>query len=166
MKRPWHWHLRRFSESVFERLSRVPLGVWAALGAAFVLFELYVRGRRLDANLAQEKLRHVVAEARANLARNEFREEQHLDRVKAAQHRIEEIETARALVTATGAKEARRLRTLDSKKVHQEYMKLLMKKWDKMTPDPSFNVEPMGKITVRPRPRKPEEEPPTSTEKE
>lgn len=162
MKRPWHWHLRRFSESVLERLSRVPLGVWAALGAAFVLLELYVRGRRLDANLAQEKLRHVVAEARANLARNEFREEMHLDRVKAAQHRIEEIETARALVTATGAKEARRLRTLDSKKVHAEYMKLLMKKWEKMTPDPSLNLPPLGKVTIRPRPRKPEkEEPPT-----
>ena len=174
MKRPWRAQVRHAALSLFERLSRIPLGVWAALGAALVLLELYLRGRRLDADLAQEKLQHVAAQARANLARNAFKEELHQERARVAQHKIEEIETARALAGAAGAKEEKRLSTLNAKDVHSEYMKLLMKKWEKISVDPAFKIEPLGKITVRPRPPRktgevsatPEEPPKPETESE
>jgi hypothetical protein len=160
MKRPWRWRLRQKLNRVWEFVSRLPLGLWAALAVGLTMLELYLRGRRLDANLAQEKLQHVASEARANMARNAFREELHLERARIAQHRIEEIETARALAASSGSKEEKRLSTLDAKAVHVEYMKLLMKKWEKINVDPAFNIEPLGKITVRPRPpRKPIEPP-------
>jgi hypothetical protein len=142
MKRPWRYRLRRAAGDVLERIARVPLGFWAALGAALVMLELYLRGRRLDADLAQEKLLHVASQARI------------------AQHKIEDIETARALAGAAGSKEEKRLSTLDAKTVHVEYMKLLMKKWEKINVDPAFKIEPLGKITVRPRPPRKQAEPP------
>lgn len=163
LKPPVRWRLRfkRFAGGVFERLARVPLGVWAALGAALVMLELYLRGRRLDAALAQERLRHVAAEARATLARNAFREELHLERAARAREKIDAIKTARGLAAASGAKEEKRLSTLDSEKVHAEYMKLLLKKWEKVEIDAAFKVEPLGKITIRPRPPR-KVEPPKS----
>lgn len=155
MMQPTSGGFRAWLKVAFERLCRVPLGVWAALSAAFMLLELYLNGRRLDAELGQEKLRHVRDQARASRARDAFRQEEHMQRVQTAQRRIEEIETVRSLATASGEKESRRLHALNSKNVHAEYMRLLRNKWESIARERTLPMTHVAKITMRPLPKKP-----------
>ena len=138
--------------AVWGWLKRVPLGVWAALGAAFALLELYLRGRRLEAELVQARLQQASAQARAGIAKNAGRAEVHLESARKAERRIEEVETARALANASGREDARRLSALSPDLVHSEYMKLLVKKRAALSLEESLKEgENLGKVTIKER---------------
>lgn len=112
----------------WEKLKRVPIGLWAAIGVALALLGLYLRGRRLEAELARERLHKTAALARAATAADRGRAEVHLERARVAATRIDHIESARELATASGAREERRLAALPPDKVHEEYMRLIGRK--------------------------------------
>ncbi len=135
---------------VWDALKRLPASAWVAFGAALALLGLYLRGRRLEAELAQAKLQQVVSQAHAGISKNEGRAAVHLERVKAAERRIEEIETARALATSSGLIEEKRLNALSPDKVHLEYMKILLQKRAEIGMEESLRAgENLGKITIR-----------------
>jgi hypothetical protein len=135
---------------VWAWLKRIPLGVWAALGVALALLDLYLRGRRLEAELAQAKLHQVVAQAKAGIAKDEGRAEVHLERARQAERRIEEVETARALASTIGAADEKRLSAMGPSEVHAEYMKLLVQKRAELSIEDQLKVgDDLGKITIR-----------------
>lgn len=113
---------------MWEKLKRVPLGLWAALGVALTLLGLYLRGRRLDAELARANLQKVAAKAHAATARNLGKADVHLEQAREAQTRIEIIRAAQQLASMSGKQEERRLVALPPDRVHEEYLKLLEKK--------------------------------------
>ncbi len=115
-------------QQIWEKLKRVPVGLWAALGVALALLGLYLRGRRLDAELAKAKLERTVADSRATTAKDQGRAEVYQERVRAADRRIEGIRSARDLAVMAGAAEEKRLAALKPDRVHEEYLKLLERK--------------------------------------
>lgn len=114
-----------FWQHLLNRLRAVPAGVWAALGVATTLLGLYLRGRRLQGELAKAQLDAAVSKAAASGAQDLGKATVHLDnanthRIKAAaiEHTLQQIETA-------GAQEQARIHAMPPKQVTGEYLKML-----------------------------------------
>jgi len=117
-----------FWQHVWNRLKAIPVGVWAALGVGLTLLGLYLRGRRLEAEIARTKLKAEAANAKAQAARSGGRAEVHLDAAAKHRERAIALEHSSKVVRAEGEKEQRRLAALPPDKITEEYLKLAMKK--------------------------------------
>jgi hypothetical protein len=109
---------------IANRLKAVPAGVWAALGVALALFTMYLRGRRVEAELSATKLKLDAAEAASRSARSEGRAAVHEARADKHNERVAELEVAAVQVQSIGRDEQRRLAALPANKVTAEYLKL------------------------------------------
>lgn len=112
---------------IWNRLKAVPAGLWAALGAASVLLLMYLRGRRLEAELAREKLKSHAADAAAQAARSEGKAQVHMEVAAAHESRAEELAARATEVRKLGAVEQKRIAALPPSKVTSEYLKLAAK---------------------------------------
>jgi uncharacterized protein YdaU (DUF1376 family) len=109
---------------IWNRIKAVPAGVWAALGVALSLFFMYLRGRRLEAELAAEKLKTHAADAAAKSARSEGKAQVHLEAAAKHEHRVEELQDKVIEVGQLGKKEQARIEAMPPSKVTSEYLKL------------------------------------------
>jgi len=107
---------------VWNRLKAVPAGLWAAATVAGSLLLLYLRGRRLEAELAAEKLKTVAARSAAVTAKHEGRAEVHHQRADAHAERAAEIASKVEIVERQGEIEKKRISTMPASKVTQEYL--------------------------------------------
>lgn len=113
---------------VWERLKGVPLGLWAALGVGLTILGLYLRGRRLEAELGRAKLGEQAAAAKADASRNAGRAEAHLETADLHAARAQELSEKVDKIREAGSKEAQRLAALPPDKITAEYLKLAERK--------------------------------------
>jgi hypothetical protein len=113
---------------LWNRMKAVPVGVWAALGAGLALFVMYLRGRRLEAEVVRATMKTMAARAAAESARSEGRAETHM--AKAAEHgrRALALEEAREKILGAEKTEQKRLAALPPDKVTSEFLKLAERK--------------------------------------
>lgn len=106
-------------------LKRIPLGLWAAGAAALTILGLYLRGQRLHAELAAERLKSVSARAKANAARHNGRAEGY--RAEVAQHemRIDVLEQKRTVLEQLSREDSKRLATLPPDEITEKYLELV-----------------------------------------
>jgi hypothetical protein len=109
---------------IWNRVKAVPVGVWAALGVALSLLLMYLRGRRLEAELAAEKLKSHAADAAAQAARSEGKAQVHMEVAAKHESRAEELSEAAKEVRKLGVVEQKRIAALPPSKVTSEYLKL------------------------------------------
>jgi hypothetical protein len=109
---------------IWNRLRAVPAGVWAALGAGTTLLVLYLRGRRLEAELAQTQLKLHAADAAAKGARSEARAKLHMERADEHNARVVELEKIGAVIEKMGQDEQRRIAALPPSQITAEYLRL------------------------------------------
>jgi hypothetical protein len=117
-----------FWKHTLLRLRTLPTGVWAALGVALTILGLYMRGKRLQAELAQAHVDTEAAKAAAAGAQALGKAMVHLD--AAEQHAAKAVsiqKTLKAIETA-GAEEQKRIHALPASKVASEYLKSLQGK--------------------------------------
>lgn len=108
----------------YNRVKAVPVGVWAALGAGLTLLLMYLRGRRLEAELAEAKLKSHAADAAAKAARSEGRAQVHMEAAAVHESRAEDLAAKAEEIKKLGAVEQRRIAALPPSKVTSEYLKL------------------------------------------
>jgi hypothetical protein len=117
----WRAHL-------WNRLKAVPLGVWAALGAALTILLMFLRGRRLEAELARQRLRVEAADAAALSARSDGAARVHLDRADEHAAKADALQDKAIRVRLLAREEHKRLAALPPDAVTDEYLKLAEKK--------------------------------------
>ena len=110
------------------RLKHVPLGLWAALGVAVTILGMYLRGRRLEAALAQEQLKTAAAHAASLSAKSEGKATVHLENAAAHEAKAEKIQQEVLRVQAMGKVEQKQLAALPPSAVESEYLKLAQRK--------------------------------------
>lgn len=113
---------------LWARLKAVPVGVYAALGAALALFALYARGRRLEAELAAAKLNTDLANASAASAASEAAAKVHKEAADVHAQRVEVLETHAATLNAVSKEEQKRLAALPPDQITSEFLKLAKQK--------------------------------------
>jgi hypothetical protein len=113
---------------LYECVKGLPLAVWLALGAAFTVFALYLRGRRIEAELAHAKARLEGARATEEILKGRAEAATHYRAAEERAERVEELEAARALVRAAGAADQKRLAALPPDKVHDAYLEIAERK--------------------------------------
>jgi hypothetical protein len=113
---------------IWNRLKALPAGVWAALGAALALLGMYLRGRRLEAQLAEARLRAEAAKAAAVGAKAQGAAEVHLDRAKKHEEVADDLQKRVEAVAQARAAERERIANLPPDKVTREFLKLTEKK--------------------------------------
>jgi hypothetical protein len=112
----------RWWDYAWNRLKAIPAGLWAAVAAAGTLLLLYLRGRRLEAELAAERLKAIAAQSAAVTAKHEGRAEVHRQRADEHAQKAVEIAGKVAAVEQQGAVDKKRIATMPSSKVTQEYL--------------------------------------------
>lgn len=117
-----------FWAHLWNRIKAVPVGIWAALGVGLSILGLYLRGRRLEAELGRAKLAAQASEAKSKAARASGRADIHLDVADEHNARANELEAKAKLIRTLGDKEQARLAALPPDKVTEEYLKLAEKK--------------------------------------
>jgi hypothetical protein len=117
-----------FWAHIWNRLKAVPVGVWAALAVAMSILGLYLRGRRLEAELGRAKLSAQASEAKSKAARASGRADLHLDIADEHNARANDLEAKAKLIRTLGDKEQARLAALPPDKITDEYLKLAEKK--------------------------------------
>lgn len=105
-------------------LRAIPVGVWAALGAAVAVLGLFLRGRRLEGELARAKVQAESAKAKAELSGAA----RHLQRAAEQQHKVMRLEKMRAVVHAQTDKERKRLSTMNPKELDEAYLRMAREK--------------------------------------
>lgn len=113
---------------VWARLKAVPLGLWAAFAAALAIFVLYLRGRRLEAELATTRLATENARAHAELSRGKRAAQRHFHNAGVHALRAQELEKARQLVAKSHRKDQATLAALPPAQVHDKYLELARKR--------------------------------------
>lgn len=117
-----------FWQHVWARLKSVPLGVWAALTIGLSILGLYLRGRRLEAELGKAKLAVYASEAKASAANNTGRADAHLQAADAHAERARDLEKTLDTISEASAKEHKRLVALPPEQITAEYLKLAERK--------------------------------------
>lgn len=111
-------------KTFLDILSRLGPGVIQALKAAWDVLSLVLKGRRVEAELAQAKLREQVAKTKLISAEN-FREKvTHQRNADIAAAEARELEAAAEEIRAAGKDEIARIKSLPGHKVHREYLEL------------------------------------------
>lgn len=109
---------------IWNRLKAVPIGLWAALGAALALFVMYLRGRRLEAELAAAKLKSHAADAAAKSASSEGRAQVHLEVANKHNARVEELQDKYLALLSVGKETEKHIAALPPDEVTNEYLQL------------------------------------------
>jgi hypothetical protein len=117
-----------FWAHTWNRLKAVPLGVWAALGVATTILFMYLRGRRLEAELARERLRVEAADAAALSARSDGAAQVHLERADEHSAKADALQDKALRVRMLAREEHKRIAALPPNAVTDEYLKLAEKK--------------------------------------
>jgi hypothetical protein len=117
-----------FWAHLWNRIRAVPAGLWAALAVAGSLFALYLKGRRLEAELAKAKLQTETAKAAAVGARAQGRAETHLKRADEHAAKAALIEIQLEEIRAVGASDQKKLNAMPPSAVTAEYLKRLREK--------------------------------------
>lgn len=104
-------------------LRRVPAGVWAALASGLAIFALYLRGRRLEAELAEAKVKHESAMARLSATRDSEKAAVHIEKAATHERKIRELEAARKILAHANEEEAKRLAALPPDRIHEEFLR-------------------------------------------
>ncbi len=112
----------------WSRLKAVPAGLYAAAGAALALLFMYLRGRRLEAELAHARLLTEAANAAAMSAKSEGAAEVHLDAADKHNARAEALQDHALSLVSLEEAEQRRIAALPSKQVTAEFLKLAQRK--------------------------------------
>lgn len=102
-------------------LKRVPTAVWAAGAAALAILVLLLRGRRLEAELAQAKLREQKERAKAQAAKHVGRAEVHSEAADQAAAEAAELEAELLNIERRGEQEKERIRELPPAELDREY---------------------------------------------
>lgn len=117
-----------FWAHLWNRIKAVPVGVWAALGVGLSILFLFLRGRRLEGELARARIAAQAAESKATAARASGRADIHLDKADEHTERANKLERDAQRIRSLGEKEQKRLAALPPDKVTEEYLKLAEKK--------------------------------------
>lgn len=120
--------MSEFFGHLWQRIKAVPLGIWAALAAAGALLWMYLRGRRLEAEIARAKLREDAARAAAESAKSEGRAQTHLEKADEHASRADLLEKRRKTIQKADKKERKRLSALHPDEVTAEFLKLAKRK--------------------------------------
>jgi len=112
----------------YARLRAVPVGLWAALGAAAAIFVLFLRGRRLEGEIATAKVAVEAARARAEVSRDQGIAATHLQVAAVKGEEVAKLEAVRSMVRKQGDKERRQLSALSPREVGEAYLKMALKK--------------------------------------
>lgn len=109
-------------KTFLDIVSRIPAALWAAVAAGLAILLLVLRGRRLEAELAQAKVREHSAKAKAATA-EAWGKRAILERqADLAAAEAEEMEKEVAQIENKGSEERKRLLKLPAHEVHQEYV--------------------------------------------
>jgi len=111
-------------KTLLDIFARLGPGIIQALKAAWDVLGLVLRGRPVEAELAQAKLREQVAKTKV-LAAEDWRDKALHERaanIAAAEAR--ELEAAAEEIRTAGKDEIARLKNLPASEVHKEYLKL------------------------------------------
>jgi len=117
-----------FWQQVWTRLRAVPAGIWAALGVALTILGLYMRGKRLQAELAQAHVDTEAAKAAAAGAQDLGKAMVHLDAAEQHAAKAASIQQTLKVVETSGAEEQKRIHALPASKATSEYLKSLQGK--------------------------------------
>ena len=117
-----------FWTQLWTRLKHVPVGLWAALGVAVTVLGMYLRGRRLEAALAQEQLKSAAAHAASLSAKSEGKATVHLENAAAHEAKAEKLQQDVVRVQSMGKTEQKQLAALPPSAVEAEYLKLAQRK--------------------------------------
>lgn len=112
---------------LWNYLKNVPAGIWAALAVGGVILGLYLRGKRLQAELVKAKFQASVAEAEALTARNQGAAAAHLGAAQEHAQNAAVIETAITEIQATGQADLTRLHAMSAAQVTEDYLKLFQR---------------------------------------
>jgi hypothetical protein len=117
-----------FWAHLWNRLKALPAGVWAALAVGLTLLGLYLRGRRLEAELAKSLFQTATAKAKSVGAKAQGKAEVHLQQAEAHATNAQAISKKLEAIQAAGETERKRLAALPASQVTDEYLKLLKQK--------------------------------------
>jgi hypothetical protein len=106
---------------LWNRVKAAAFGFGAAVQAAFLLLGLYLSGKRLEAELAQARLRIEIERAAASTGRIEM----HLERAGVHAAKAALIEAQLGTIREHGAVEQKRLCAMPPAQVTEEYLKRL-----------------------------------------
>ena len=109
-------------KTFLDILGRIPAALWAALAAGIAILFLILRGRRLEAELAQAKVREHSAKAKAATSEAWGKRailERQADLAKAE---AEELEKEVKQIEGQGEEERKRLLKMSGHEVHQTYL--------------------------------------------
>jgi len=116
--------MKNFFANVWDRLTRVPPAILGAAAAGIAILLLILRGRRLEAELAQAKVREQAAKSRFLAARNWGERAVYERDANQAAAEAKELEDEAKRVEDAGMEELSRIRKLPAHKIHKEYMEL------------------------------------------
>jgi hypothetical protein len=109
---------------IYSWLRRMPVAVWAALGAAVAIASLVLRGRRLEAELVRSRVREQAEKAKAITAKQVGRREVHEERAEVARKEAEELQAEVVRIETKGTKERARIDALHPDALEDEYLAL------------------------------------------
>jgi hypothetical protein len=110
--------------TAWDWAKRVPTALWAAVFAAATILLLYLRGRRLEGELAKSKLKEQASKAYALTAKHEGAREVHEKAAELAAAESKELEKERLVIAERGEHERERIKSLPGHEVHKEYVEL------------------------------------------
>lgn len=114
-----------FWQNLWTRLRAVPAGLWAALGVALTVLTLYLRGKRLQGELAKARLDTEAAKAKAAAAQDIGKAMVHIDEAESHRKKAEQIQKAITTVETHGVDEQKRIHALPASAITDEYLKSL-----------------------------------------
>lgn len=121
-----------FWTKLWLRLQDVPAGVWAAILVGGTILGLYLRGRRLEAKLAESRVALSGARAKADIAKDRGRAEVFEAQAEVHASHVEDLESARVMVREVAAEERERLQRLEPEEISEEYIRLAREKADRL----------------------------------
>lgn len=115
-------------QNIWNRIRAVPAGLWAALGVALTLLGLYLRGKRLQGELAKARLDEEAAKAQASAATDIGKSMVHLDQAEAHQQKAAQLQKTITTVSKMGEAEQAHLHAMPASEVTDAYLKMLQEK--------------------------------------
>jgi hypothetical protein len=102
--------------------------LWAALAVAAAVFALFLRGRRLEGELARAKVNAESAKAKAEVARFRGAAEVHLQAAAEKAVKVQRLEATRAAVRESGERERKELSAMSPTELDAAYLALAREK--------------------------------------
>ena len=113
------------------RLKAVPAGVYAAVSCAFAILFMYLRGRRLEAELSQARLLTEAATAALAGAKSEGAAQVHLENAALHGARADALQEHVLKMIELGAEEQTHIAALPASEVTAAFLKLAQRTKEK-----------------------------------